>query len=230
MVSSVVMVGTVRVDGAPPPRFLNCRLLRDRHVVSRGLSALADGASGATRSRRGSTTRRPRGVRGPDRCRGRSAVRLRPPRPGGCAPGGGRGPGCPGPCLARSSAPARSRALGCVAPPADRQRLCRSGTAPDASVRRDPLRPDRSRRAATTPSAVDDHDQLDRGFQRLKPHHRAAIVLHFYLDLSVPDVADALGVPVGTAKSRIHYAVEALRAALEADERAPIATTRELTR
>ena len=71
---------------------------------------------------------------------------------------------------------------------------------------------------------VDDHDQLVRGFQRLKPHHRAAIVLHFYLDLSVPDVADALGVPVGTAKSRIHYAVEALRAALAADERAPIAT------
>ena len=45
------------------------------------------------------------------------------------------------------------------------------------------------------------------------------------MDLSVAEVADALGVPVGTAKSRIHYAVEALRAALEADERAPIATT-----
>ena len=77
---------------------------------------------------------------------------------------------------------------------------------------------------------IDDHDQLVRGFQRLKPNHRAAIVLHFYLDLSVPEVADALGVPVGTAKSRIHYAVEALRAALAADERAPIATTTELTR
>jgi DNA-directed RNA polymerase specialized sigma24 family protein len=43
------------------------------------------------------------------------------------------------------------------------------------------------------------------------------------LDLSVPEVADALGVPVGTAKSRIHYAVESLRAALEADERATVA-------
>ena len=78
--------------------------------------------------------------------------------------------------------------------------------------------------------AIDDHDQLDRGFQRLKPHHRAAIVLHFYMDLSMAEVADALGVPVGTAKSRIHYAVEALRAALEADERATIATTGGLTR
>jgi RNA polymerase sigma-70 factor, ECF subfamily len=78
--------------------------------------------------------------------------------------------------------------------------------------------------------AIDDHDQLDRGFQRLKPNHRTAIVLHFYMDLSMAEVAEALGVPVGTAKSRIHYAVEALRAALEADERPPVATTEGLTR
>jgi RNA polymerase sigma-70 factor (ECF subfamily) len=76
---------------------------------------------------------------------------------------------------------------------------------------------------------VDDHDQLDRGFRRLKPDHRAAVVLHYYLGLSVPEVAEALGVPVGTAKSRIHYAVDAMRAALEADDRTPIATTGGLT-
>ena len=73
--------------------------------------------------------------------------------------------------------------------------------------------------------SVDDQDQLDRGFQRLRDDQRTAVVLHLYLGLSVPEVADALGVPVGTAKSKIHYAVEALRAALEADERTPIATT-----
>ncbi len=73
--------------------------------------------------------------------------------------------------------------------------------------------------------SYDDHDQLDRGFRRLKPDQRAAVALHFYLGLTVPEVADALGVPVGTAKSRIHYAVEALRAALEADERATVAST-----
>jgi DNA-directed RNA polymerase specialized sigma24 family protein len=76
---------------------------------------------------------------------------------------------------------------------------------------------------------VDDHDQLDRGFRRLKADHRAAVVLHYYLGLSVPEVAEALGVPVGTAKSRIHYAVDAMRAALEADERTPIASTSGLT-
>jgi RNA polymerase sigma factor (sigma-70 family) len=77
--------------------------------------------------------------------------------------------------------------------------------------------------------SVDDHDQLDRGFRRLKPDQRAAVVLHYYLGLSVPEVAESLGVPVGTAKSKIHYAVDAMRAALEADERAPIATTGGLT-
>jgi RNA polymerase sigma factor (sigma-70 family) len=79
--------------------------------------------------------------------------------------------------------------------------------------------------AASQSSSVEDHDQLDRGFLKLKPGQRAAVVLHFYLGLSVAEVADALGVPVGTAKSRIHYGVEALRAALDADERTPIATT-----
>jgi RNA polymerase sigma-70 factor (ECF subfamily) len=84
--------------------------------------------------------------------------------------------------------------------------------------------------SADNASSVDDQDQLDRGFRRLKPQQRAAVVLHLYLGLTVPEVADALGVPVGTAKSRIHYAVDALRAAIEADERAPIATTGGLTR
>jgi RNA polymerase sigma-70 factor, ECF subfamily len=69
---------------------------------------------------------------------------------------------------------------------------------------------------------IGDHDQLERGLRRLKPEQRSAVVLHFYLGMTVPEVADALDVPVGTAKSRIHYAVEALRAAIEADERVPI--------
>ena len=71
---------------------------------------------------------------------------------------------------------------------------------------------------------IDDHDQLDRGFRHLKPDQRTALILRFYLGMTVPQVADALGVPVGTAKSKIHYAVEAMRAELEADERpSPVA-------
>ena len=58
---------------------------------------------------------------------------------------------------------------------------------------------------------------------RLKPEQRAVVVLHFYLGLPVPEVAETLGIPLGTAKSRLHYAIEALRAALEADARFQIA-------
>lgn len=73
-------------------------------------------------------------------------------------------------------------------------------------------------------TSVADRDQLERGFRHLKPAQRAALVLHYYLGLPTEEVADVLGVPVGTAKSRIHYGTEVLRAALEADER-PIAMT-----
>ena len=64
-----------------------------------------------------------------------------------------------------------------------------------------------------------DRDQLERGFLRLDPEMRAVIVLHHYLDLTVPDVAAALGIPVGTAKSRLHRALGLMRAALDADSR-----------
>jgi RNA polymerase sigma-70 factor (ECF subfamily) len=69
--------------------------------------------------------------------------------------------------------------------------------------------------------AVAERDVLNRAFRRLTVEHRAAIVLRHYLALSVPEVADNLGIPLGTAKSRIHHAEQALRAALEADARAP---------
>jgi RNA polymerase sigma-70 factor (ECF subfamily) len=72
-----------------------------------------------------------------------------------------------------------------------------------------------------------DRDELERGFRRLKPDQRAVVVLHFYLGLTTPEVADTLGIPVGTAKSRLHYATETLRAALEADARVPVAATNE---
>jgi RNA polymerase sigma-70 factor (ECF subfamily) len=68
-------------------------------------------------------------------------------------------------------------------------------------------------------AATAERDNLDRGFRRLSIEHRAALVLRHYLDLSVPEVADAMRVPLGTAKSRLHHAERALRAALEAEER-----------
>jgi RNA polymerase sigma-70 factor, ECF subfamily len=66
---------------------------------------------------------------------------------------------------------------------------------------------------------VADRDQLERGFRRLSIDHRAVVVLHHYLDLTLDEVAEALGVPVGTVRSRLHHAMRGLRAALDADAR-----------
>ena len=74
--------------------------------------------------------------------------------------------------------------------------------------------------------AVQDRDQLERGFRRLPPEQRAVLVFHHYLGFTVAEVSDHLGIPLGTAKSRLRYATAALRAALEADARLP-ATSKE---
>jgi RNA polymerase sigma-70 factor (ECF subfamily) len=73
---------------------------------------------------------------------------------------------------------------------------------------------------ATDPlGSVIDRDQLERGFRRLSIDHRAVVVLHHYLDLPLPEVAEALGIPEGTVRSRLHNAMRGLRAALDADAR-----------
>jgi RNA polymerase sigma-70 factor (ECF subfamily) len=66
---------------------------------------------------------------------------------------------------------------------------------------------------------IADRDELERGFRRLSIDHRAVVVLHHYVGLPLPEVATALGIPPGTAKSRYHYAMSALRASLQADAR-----------
>jgi len=72
-----------------------------------------------------------------------------------------------------------------------------------------------------------DRDQLDRGFRRLPPEQRAVFVFHHYLGFTLPEVAEHLGMPLGTVKSRLHYATNTLRAALEADLRSSTDTSRE---
>ena len=74
---------------------------------------------------------------------------------------------------------------------------------------------------ADSSSAVIDRDQLERGFRRLSIDHRAVVVLHHYLDWPLDRVAEVLGIPAGTARSRLHHAMRRLRAALDADARPP---------
>jgi RNA polymerase sigma-70 factor (ECF subfamily) len=66
---------------------------------------------------------------------------------------------------------------------------------------------------------VADRDQLERGFRRLPPDQRAILVMNHFLGYSPAEIAEALGIPDGTARSRLFNAHRAMRAALEADER-----------
>jgi RNA polymerase sigma-70 factor (ECF subfamily) len=67
--------------------------------------------------------------------------------------------------------------------------------------------------------SVADRDLLERGFRRLPPDQRAILVLHHYLGYEPSEIAETLGIPAGTARSRLHHAHRAMRAALEADAR-----------
>jgi len=66
---------------------------------------------------------------------------------------------------------------------------------------------------------VEARDALDRTFGRLRPEHRAVLVLRHYLGYPDHEAAAMLGVPVGTLKSRLNRASSALRAEIEADAR-----------
>jgi RNA polymerase sigma-70 factor (ECF subfamily) len=84
----------------------------------------------------------------------------------------------------------------------------------------EPSEPDRA-------SALADRDLIERGLRRLTDAQQSILVLHFYVGLSPSETAVALDIPVGTAKSRLHYAIEALRAAMAADARSSVDAVRE---
>lgn len=58
---------------------------------------------------------------------------------------------------------------------------------------------------------VVERDRLGRALGRLPVDQRAVLVLHFHLGLPLTEVAETLGIPIGTAKSRLHRGLEALR-------------------
>jgi RNA polymerase sigma-70 factor (ECF subfamily) len=61
---------------------------------------------------------------------------------------------------------------------------------------------------------VAERDALERAFARLSPEHRAVVVLHHHVGLPLTEISDIVRVPVGTVKSRLHYATRLLRTAL----------------
>jgi RNA polymerase sigma-70 factor (ECF subfamily) len=74
----------------------------------------------------------------------------------------------------------------------------------------DPVQPDFS-------GSVDERERMGRELGRLPLDQRTVIVLHFYLDLPLTEAAAILDIPVGTAKSRLHRGLDAMRAGVRPD-------------
>jgi len=57
-----------------------------------------------------------------------------------------------------------------------------------------------------------DRELIHEALGRLDPGHRAVVALYYLLGMPLTEVAATLRIPVGTAKSRLHYALAAMRA------------------
>jgi RNA polymerase sigma factor (sigma-70 family) len=73
-------------------------------------------------------------------------------------------------------------------------------------------------------SEIADRDLIAEALRHLDPEWRAVVVMHYFLGMPLPEVAGLLGIPLGTAKSRLHRSILAMRSAVGADE-APMASS-----
>jgi len=71
---------------------------------------------------------------------------------------------------------------------------------------------------ADASSLVADRDLIERALHQLEPEQRAVVVLRYYLQLTLPETAEALGIPLGTAKSRLHRALVQMRVDFQPDD------------
>ena len=67
-------------------------------------------------------------------------------------------------------------------------------------------------------SAIVDREVLDVALAHLDPEYRAVVVMHYFLGMPLPEVAGLLGIPLGTAKSRLHRSIQAMRLSMGPDE------------
>lgn len=62
---------------------------------------------------------------------------------------------------------------------------------------------------------ADDRDVLGNAIATLSPDHRVVVVLRYYRDLQVDEIATRLGIPAGTVQSRLHYALKQLQRVID---------------
>jgi RNA polymerase sigma-70 factor (ECF subfamily) len=77
--------------------------------------------------------------------------------------------------------------------------------------------------------AFDDAEQVHHALDQLPLAQREALTLYFLQDLTIDEIADVLGVPPGTVKSRLHYAKSAVRQIIEKGEEHARASTRRVS-
>jgi RNA polymerase sigma-70 factor, ECF subfamily len=77
--------------------------------------------------------------------------------------------------------------------------------------------------------SVVERDRLERRLNDLPIDHRAILVLRFYLDLPLETAAGILDIPIGTAKSRLHRGLAAMRTSMRAEPEALSRAPRERT-
>lgn len=68
--------------------------------------------------------------------------------------------------------------------------------------------------ASDVAAEIGDREWLGRELERIDLDQRAVLVLHYYLDLPVREVASILDIPYGTAASRLHRGLEAMRSSM----------------
>lgn len=78
---------------------------------------------------------------------------------------------------------------------------------------------DQARRSTRPSDSIDERDAIARAFASLDADERAVAILRLDLDLALPEVARRLGIPLGTAKSRLHRALGRMRAELSRTDR-----------
>ena len=72
------------------------------------------------------------------------------------------------------------------------------------------------------PADTGEPDEVGEPFGHLPVEQRAVFVLHHHVGLPLTEIAENLGIPSGTARSRLHYAIRTLRLAIEADSAAVV--------
>jgi RNA polymerase sigma-70 factor (ECF subfamily) len=83
------------------------------------------------------------------------------------------------------------------------------------------LTPIDSPAVADSAAAYADRQLLDEALARLEPGSRAIVVMHYYLGMPLPEAAASLGIPLGTAKSRLHRALRTMRVVVGGEEPEP---------